>query len=156
MTSAAPGEVHSKEDWDCIEGLLSEKALLERCGERQLVDVPSDHVVWKTVAEYLGRYLCIAITTLIAPDIIVIGGWTMIDGDGKFRRPVMQGTREAFRTAIGDYPRYEQLGVSRAWFFVPRYQVSLSGVEVPVRRRFSPGPDGLRSCRGRCSHGLVP
>jgi predicted NBD/HSP70 family sugar kinase len=141
---------HSKEQRDCIEGLLSEKAILARCGAQWLSKIPSNHMVWGTAAEYLAQ-LCVAITTLIAPDMIVIGGRTMIDGRHRFREPVLRKIQDAFQQMIGEemidgrmvggYPRYEQtMDVNQ--YICPSVAVpnpasaSLLGVAELARREF--------------------
>jgi len=41
-----------------------------------LADIPDDSKVWKLVAYYLAQ-LCLNITLLISPEVIVIGGGIM-------------------------------------------------------------------------------
>jgi predicted NBD/HSP70 family sugar kinase len=95
---------HSKKEWDCIEGLVSEKAILERQGGgvAGLIDIDPDDSVWDGVAAYLAR-LCVAITMQDAPDEIVIGGRTIIG-----RRELLEKIQGTFMAMIGGYPRYEQ------------------------------------------------
>ena len=97
--------MHSKEKWDCIEGVASEQAILARCkGARRLIDIPSNHVVWNAVADYMAQ-LCVAITTLIAPDMIVIGGRTMIDGADRPRTQVLEKIQDTFQHMRGHYTK---------------------------------------------------
>jgi predicted NBD/HSP70 family sugar kinase len=96
---------HSKEEWDCIEGLVSEKAILERCARAaRLADIDADDPVWDGVAAYLAE-LTVAITMLDAPEEIVVGGRTMV-GRGELLRKI----QDTFTRMIASYPRYEQTG----------------------------------------------
>lgn len=130
---------HSREGWDCVEGLVSEKAILARGDDaRRLIDIPSNHVVWGPVAAYLAQ-LCVAVTALIAPDMIVIGGRTMIGRNGKLREPVLRKIRDAFKEMIGGYPRYQKTrdvnSYIRGALSVPNpASASLAGVAELTRR----------------------
>ena len=60
---------------DAIESLISSRAISERTGVKQseLASVPDSHQVWDIVAYYLA-HLCIAITYLVSPQVIVLSG----------------------------------------------------------------------------------
>ncbi len=57
---------------DCVEGLASGAALVERFGAR-LGDLPPEHAAWRLEADYLAS-LCHNLTLALQPDRIVIGG----------------------------------------------------------------------------------
>lgn len=141
---------HSKEGRDCLEGLLSEEAILWRyknaCfltdkDEVSLTDIPSGDPVWEVVVDYLAQ-LCVAITTLIAPDMIVIGGRTMIDGNKRARTTVIGEIGKAFEKRIGGYPDYGLAemteGYIRPSIIVqePAYASLFGAVEMTRNKRF--------------------
>jgi len=73
MTDAYPGscDIHG----DCIEGLIGTKAIESRTGFF-LENIPSNDGVWELVADYVAS-LCVAITAIISPGAIVLGGRTV-------------------------------------------------------------------------------
>lgn len=62
----------------CIEGMVHSKAIADRAGvsQRELHTLPDDHEVWEKVGYYLGA-LCLNITYLLSPHVIVLGGGIM-------------------------------------------------------------------------------
>jgi len=62
----------------CVEGMVHSKAIAARAGVRQteLHTLPDDHDVWEKAGYYLGT-LCLNITYLLSPHVIVIGGGIM-------------------------------------------------------------------------------
>ena len=62
----------------CVEGMVHSKAIAERAGveKTELHTLSDDHDVWEKVGYYLG-VLCLNITYLISPHVIVLGGGVM-------------------------------------------------------------------------------
>jgi fructokinase len=123
----------------CLEGLLSEQAMLARCGVDSLSAIKENDQVWDIVASYLAQ-LCATITDLIAPDMIVIGGRTMFDRHNQPRRELFKKIHKAFELWIGGYPRYRQTDKPKEYIrpSVVHYQAyaSLVGVAELTRREY--------------------
>lgn len=62
----------------CIEGLVSNFAIAAQVGRtaEELASLSNDEVVWDKVAYYLAQ-LCLNLTLLASPEVIVIGGGIM-------------------------------------------------------------------------------
>lgn len=60
---------------DAVESLISSRAIAERTGvkESELASLPDSHEVWDVVAYYLAQ-LCLAITYIVSPHVIVVSG----------------------------------------------------------------------------------
>ena len=63
---------------NCIEGMLSSNALASRAGVApcELPTLPDSHWVWEIAGYYLG-VLCINLTYMLSPDVIILGGGVM-------------------------------------------------------------------------------
>ncbi|RLN90362.1 hypothetical protein BBJ28_00023144 [Nothophytophthora sp. Chile5] len=59
----------------CVEGMVASGSIAARTGvdRRDLQTVPDDDPVWDTIAHYLAC-LCVNVTFIVSPDVIVIGG----------------------------------------------------------------------------------
>lgn len=66
------------EHYCCVEGMVDSKAIAERTNTNQfqLDKIPDSDAVWDTVGYYLGS-LCLNITYLVSPHVIVLGGGIM-------------------------------------------------------------------------------
>jgi fructokinase len=62
----------------CLEGMTTNKSIAERLqvSFTALEEIPDDSKVWGLVAFYLAQ-LCLNITLLLSPEVIVIGGGIM-------------------------------------------------------------------------------
>ena len=62
----------------CVEGMIDSKAIAERVGTNQskLHEIADSNAVWDRVGYYLGA-LCLNITYLVSPHVIVLGGGIM-------------------------------------------------------------------------------
>ncbi|MEO0998836.1 MAG: ROK family protein, partial [Pseudomonadota bacterium] len=79
---------------DCVEGLASGAALVERFGAR-LGDLPAEHEAWRLEADYLAS-LCQNLTLALQPDRIVIGG-------GVSRPALLDRIRERLHERLAGY-----------------------------------------------------
>lgn len=82
----------------CIEGMVHSKAIAARAGvsQRELHTLPDDHEVWEKAGYYLG-VLCLNITYLLSPHVIVLGG-------GIMKRKVLYGkVRKWFKDLLKGY-----------------------------------------------------
>ena len=61
----------------CIEGLIGVQALEERTG-MPFEEIPSNDHLWSIVGYYIAR-MCVMITGIIAPSLIVLGGRVIAD-----------------------------------------------------------------------------
>ena len=89
---------------DCLEGLLNAKALADRLGvsPSKLKTVSDDHEVWDMAAEYLAQ-MCVSLTLLLSPNVIVLGG-------GVLNQPcLMAKTRKRFVALIAGYLQIPRL-----------------------------------------------
>jgi len=82
----------------CVEGMANSDAIADRLGidKAQLPDAPDDDPVWDCVAYYLAQ-LCMSITFLMSPEVIVIGGGVMK------RKTLLPLIRKHFQNLLGDY-----------------------------------------------------
>lgn len=82
----------------CIEGMVNSKAIAARAGvsQRELHTLADDHEVWERAAYYLG-VLCLNITYLLSPHVIVLGG-------GILKRKILFGkARKWFKDLLKGY-----------------------------------------------------
>jgi len=64
---------------NCLEGLVSNNSIGKRLGLSTVHDLPTvdkDHKVWEVCANYLAQ-LCLNITLLVSPEVIILGGGIM-------------------------------------------------------------------------------
>jgi fructokinase len=80
---------------DCAEGLASGPAIRSRWG-MELAALPANHQGREIIAGYLGQ-LAAAVTLMLAPQCIVIGGGVMSDPS------MLPAVRTAMRTYLGGY-----------------------------------------------------
>jgi fructokinase len=88
----------------CVEGLSNAASVAARVGRpaSELHLVADDDAVWDVVAEYHAQ-LCVSITTLLSPHVIVIGG-------GVLKRKCLYGKiRRAFLRLMNKYMRVPKL-----------------------------------------------
>mmetsp|Transcript_746 Transcript_746/g.1022 ORF Transcript_746/g.1022 Transcript_746/m.1022 type:complete len:429 (-) Transcript_746:124-1410(-) len=84
--------------YPCVEGLANSQAIAERLGieKKDLPYVSDDNEVWDLEAYYLAQ-LCISITFLMSPEVIVLGG-------GVMKRTILYPKiRKMFKELLGDY-----------------------------------------------------
>ena len=82
----------------CVEGMVHSKAIAARAGlsQTELHTLPDDHDVWEIAGYYLGT-LCLNITYLLSPHVIILGG-------GIMKRKVLYGiTRRWFKDLLKGY-----------------------------------------------------
>lgn len=82
----------------CVEGMVHSKAIAERArvGQTELHTLPDDHEVWEKAGYYLG-VLCLNITYLLSPHVIVLGG-------GILKRKILYGiVRRWFKDLLKGY-----------------------------------------------------
>eukprot|EP00466_Bigelowiella_natans_P002188 jgi/Bigna1/82495/fgenesh1_pg.93_\ len=84
--------------YPCVEGMANSDAIADRLqiDKKQLKDVKDDHPIWDLEAYYLAQ-LCISITFLTSPEVIVIGGGIMN------REILFPKIREQFKMLLGGY-----------------------------------------------------
>lgn len=125
---------------DCIEGLISEAAILKRGGAASLSALDEDDPVWILVADYLGS-LCVILTNCHRPDMIVISGRTMIDKAGP-RTKLFAKIRDAFKVKNHNYPNYRNMRradyISEPFLYDPPALASLLGAAIIARREIAP------------------
>lgn len=63
---------------NCLEGMVTNVSIAKRLGKtvHELPSVQEDHEVWGTIAYYLAQ-LCLNLTLIASPEVIVIGGGIM-------------------------------------------------------------------------------
>ena len=63
---------------NCIEGMVNSNALAARVGVQpsELGTLPDSHRVWEIAGYYLG-VLCVNLTYVLSPDVIILGGGVM-------------------------------------------------------------------------------
>ena len=83
---------------DCLEGMANSKSIADRvgCTLKELIDVADSDPVWRTVAFYLAQ-MCVALTCLVTPEVIVLGGGIL--NRGQLYRMV----QEEFQALMNDY-----------------------------------------------------
>lgn len=82
----------------CVEGMVASNSIAARTGldRRELESITDDDQVWDTIAHYMA-FLCVNITFMVSPDVIVIGG-------GIARRAkLFDLIREKFVKAVNKY-----------------------------------------------------
>lgn len=82
----------------CVEGMVHSKAIADRAGVSQtkLHTIPDDHDIWEKVGYYLGT-LCLNITYMLSPHVIVLGG-------GIMKRKILYGiVRRWFKDLLKEY-----------------------------------------------------
>lgn len=87
--------------------MVNNKSIAERLNINftALEEVPDDSKVWKLVAFYLAQ-LCLNITLLLSPEVIVIGG-------GIMNRKILMGLiRQEFIRMLAGYVEHPLLGQS--------------------------------------------
>ena len=129
------------QQYGCLEGRISEKALARRCKVRSLDEIPDDDPVWDIVADYLAQ-LCVIITGVIAPDFIVLGGRTMFDRNKKAREGLFAGVRTIFRDRLNGYPHHELMIDLKEYIregLIAEGYASLIGVAEIARQRLFRG-----------------
>jgi len=84
----------------CVEGMANSQAIADRLGitKKMLRNVPDSHEVWEMEACYLAQ-LCLSITLLLSPEVIVIGGGVMN------REVLFPKIRKHFKGLLGGYLR---------------------------------------------------
>jgi fructokinase len=91
----------------CLEGMVCNKSIAERLNVSftALEEVPDESKVWRLVAFYLAQ-LCLNITLLLSPEVIVIGG-------GIMNRKILLGLiRQEFIRMLAGYVDHPVLGQS--------------------------------------------
>lgn len=82
----------------CVEGMVHSKAIAARAGvsQKELHTLPDNHEVWEKAGYYLGA-LCLNITYILSPHVIVLGG-------GIMKRKVLYGIiRRWFKDLLKGY-----------------------------------------------------
>ena len=88
--------------------MVCNKSIAERLKVNftELEEIPDDSKVWGLVAFYLAQ-LCLNITLLLSPEVIVIGG-------GIMNRKLLYGLiHKEFIRLLGGYVEHEMLGKER-------------------------------------------
>lgn len=82
----------------CLEGMVNNKSIAERLQVdfTALADLPDNARIWQLVGFYLAQ-LCLNITLLVSPEVIVIGGGIMN------RRLLYSIIQDEFRRLLGGY-----------------------------------------------------
>jgi predicted NBD/HSP70 family sugar kinase len=127
---------HSNKKYPCLEGRISEKAMLLRCKVGSLAEIENDNDVWEIVADYLSQ-LCVVLTDIIGPDVIVLGGRTMFDRNRKPRARLFKRVREIFADRVNLYPRHELMADTKEYIraaLLPEGYASLMGAAEIARQ----------------------
>lgn len=93
----------------CVEGMVHSKAIADRAkvSQRELHTLPDDHEVWEKAGYYLGA-LCLNITYVLSPHVIVLGG-------GVMKRKVLFGiVRRWFKDLLKGYLNAEKFKTDEA------------------------------------------
>lgn len=99
---------------DCVEGLIGINALQERTGALKFDEIPDSHEVWEVFAYYAAQ-LCIAVTGVLAPSRIVLGGRAIKEQtDYVFAQEITRKIRNHFYYQISNgrnqlSPNYKEL-----------------------------------------------
>ena len=80
---------------DCIEGLASGEAIMQRWGHRAEC-LPPGHVAWELESKYIAS-LCQTLTAVLSPQRIILGGGVMEQG------LLLAMVRERFQEKVGGY-----------------------------------------------------
>jgi len=83
---------------NCLEGLVNNKSIAARknIGVHDLPYIPDDDVVWEALGTYLAE-LCMNLTFIASPEVIIIGGGVMKRGC------IMKVIREKFSKMVNGY-----------------------------------------------------
>lgn len=98
----------------CLEGMTTNKSIAERLqvSFTALEEIPDDSKVWGLVAFYLAQ-LCLNITLLLSPEVIVIGG-------GIMRRKLLFGLiHKEFIRMLSGYVEHPLLSQEIEKYIVP-------------------------------------
>ncbi|MCK4608796.1 MAG: ROK family protein [Gammaproteobacteria bacterium] len=87
---------------DCLEGLASGPALMERWGVKSAVDLPDGHEAWDLEAKYLGYAMANCVMT-ISPQKIIIGGGVMQ------KKGLLQMVREKTLEFLNNYIKHDSI-----------------------------------------------
>lgn len=92
-------------DRTCLEGMVCNKSIAERLKVNftALEEIADEAKVWKLVAFYLAQ-LCLNITLMLSPEVIVIGGGIM---NRKILLPLIHCE---FMRLLGGYVEHGRLG----------------------------------------------
>jgi len=96
---------------DCVEGLASGPAVLSRWGA-PAETLPAAHPAWDMLGFYLG-YLCAAVTGLLSPHVVVMGGGVMKSP------PLLPAVRRWTARLLAGYPQSPRLEGDLAPYIVP-------------------------------------
>jgi len=91
---------------NCLEGLVTNNSIAKRLGVsiNDLPNVGDDDPVWGRVAHYLAQ-LCLNITLLVSPEVIVLGG-------GVLNQPtLLPAIHKEFRKLLNEYVKHSKLTV---------------------------------------------
>jgi len=88
----------------CLEGMVSNKSIAKRknIGVHDLPYISDEDPVWEALGTYLAE-LCMNLTFIASPEVILIGGGVMKRG------PIMKTIREKFSTMVNGYLKTPQL-----------------------------------------------
>lgn len=88
----------------CAEGMATNIAIATRLGvdPSALKDVPDDNSVWELEAYYLAQ-VCLNVTLILSPEVIVIGGGVMN------RAKLLPMIQAEFVTLLNDYVKHPKL-----------------------------------------------
>ena len=84
---------------DCLEGMTRISSIMGRCGlecHKELPNVGDNHPVWHYVAYYLAQ-LCLSLTLVASPDVIVFGGGIIN------RESLLPSIRTHFKILLNEY-----------------------------------------------------
>lgn len=97
---------------DCLEGLASANACAARCGIeiQQLASLPDDHVAWEIESYYLAQ-LCLSLSLIVSPEVIVLGGGVLS------RVSMFPRIRADFAKLMNNYLRAPKLATDK--YIVP-------------------------------------
>lgn len=90
---------------DCVEGLCNSAALAARSkwDRLQLKNLPDSNPAWDMQAFYVA-HLCLTLTTILSPEVIVLGGGVM-----KNRQFLLKKIQDQFKLVLNNYlldPKY--------------------------------------------------
>ena len=99
---------------DCLEGLTTANSVAKRLGIdiHDLKNVSDDDGVWDQAAYYLAQ-LCVNMTLILSPHVIVLGGGSLQ------RRSLFPRIREHFTKLMNGYIRHEKVLTALDRYIVP-------------------------------------